>query len=200
MKNLLIVAILLFTAINITAQDQRLAKVKKLKGIELYILSEPLRTYEVVADKHQRKGIYQKDANGKMPISSKVEMFVKKTLKDAKKNKYDFDAILYTNGKRAFAIRFTDQPTKETKGIGKVRLMNGMPVFIMAEPITDYSIITEKRQRGNFAAHMSMGIHKRPIEKDVDRFTDRLKSKLKDGEVDALYYSYGKVSNGIKFE
>lgn len=51
--------------------------------------------------------------------------------------------------------------------------------FIRHEPMVDYSIIKEKRQRNNFGAHMSMSIHKRPIEKNVDRFTDRLQSEQK---------------------
>lgn len=199
MKSLLLA--LLFITTSLTAQDQRLARVKKMQGKELYILAEPLRAYEIVSDKHQRSGkFFSKGGASKMAISTKLEVLIKKMLKESIKEGYEFDALLYEDGKRAFAIKFTEAATEENERIAKVRNHNGMPVFIMNDPITDYTIIKEKRQRRNFSAMATAGWKKRSIEKDIDRLTDRLKSDKEKGNLDALHYTYGQTSTGIKFE
>ena len=132
-----------------------LAKAKKMQGKEVYILLDPIRAYEIVGERKSQKALkmFQKDGVGKQTISSKLEIIIKKFIKTNAKDNIDFDAILYQDGKHAYSIKFTDEATENTKGIGKTNLINGMPVFVLCEPVSSYSIVSDKRTKKNFKSY-----------------------------------------------
>jgi hypothetical protein len=77
-----------------------LGKVQKVNGIEVYIMCEPLRPYDIVED----VSVYDAGVS-----QNYVDDWVNKYVKKAKKLIEDgkpVDAIVYTNGKKASAVKF----------------------------------------------------------------------------------------------
>lgn len=104
-KGLLTIIVLALVAMSFTLtmtdeEKKGLGKVQKIEGIEIYVMSEPLREYEIVED----VSVY--DAG----ISQQyVDDWMMKYVKKAKKLIEDgktVDAIVYTNGKKASAVKF----------------------------------------------------------------------------------------------
>jgi len=104
MKKTLFLFMTLFISV-INAQE--IAKVSKVNGVEVYILAEPIREYEVVmGGKNSIK--WSSFATGGLVndgISSKISQFVKALQEKAQKENVTFDAVIYTNGKSVNAIK-----------------------------------------------------------------------------------------------
>jgi len=193
-------AFLFFTlGLATMANAQEMAKVSKVNGVEVYILAEPTRSYEVVM-------------GGKNPIpwsaiafgsgltgeaiSTKMTRFIKSLQGKAEKEDTAFDAVVYTNGKSVSAIRFTDEATEENDRLAEVQKIEGIPVFIMNEPLKKYVVENEKKSGINWTRG---ALNSPSIEEDVEKYARKLKKSFKKGEVDALIYSRGKKCSGIKF-
>lgn len=208
---LIYAAIAAIFTIAAQAQENKkdLARVKKMNGTEVYVMSEPLREYEVVFD---LGGILDVKSNIKAKslltgglvtehISEKLNQLVNRANEKAAKNVQKIDAVIYTNAKTAVAIRFTDEPSQDTKAIARVNKINGTRVFAIAEPMLDYDVINEKKGKAQKGTSIvTAGVVNSSAEEDLIKLADKLTSdaRKKGHRLDGIIYSSGKSAIGIK--
>lgn len=179
-----ILSILLMFGMLSTAQAQKnsereLARVRKVNGIEAYILCEPLRPYEVVVDAGTgikaesllTGGIINKT------ISGRVEQFVHNVMKQNPK----IDAVIYSTGKHIAGVIFTDKGTTSTKGVGRVSKVMGFPVYVMNEPLENYQVISSKSGGIKWKSLFTAGVINNSIEEDVEVMVKKVESRAADG-------------------
>jgi len=96
-------------------QDEKeccLSRVKKRQGIEVYIMSEPLRSYEITGE------VLAEDASSilnalageekQKDITEQVDILISNAMRKKRKGKFDFDAIITDNGQKGICIKFTE--------------------------------------------------------------------------------------------
>ena len=196
-----IVLLLMVLSFSTYAQ-KNLAKVYKINGIDVYILNEPLRSYEVVYDKGTglNFGSYLTGGLFNKSVSGKVTKFVKGVLKKAKKENKQIDAIIYSGGKNVVAVKYTDEPTKDTDGIARVQRVNGIPMYAMCEPLKDFRTVATKGGGIKWKSAVTGGVLNNSIEEDLAKFAKKFKKYYNKGKIDALLYTGGKSCDGIKFK
>jgi len=175
-------------------KSDNLAKVRKINGVEAYILCEPLREYEVVVDAGTgikaesllTGGIVNKS------ISGRVEQFIRKVTKENAK----VDAVIYSAGKRIVGVIWTDKGSKSTNSIGKVSKVMGYPVYVMNEPLKDYEMLNSKGGGVKWKSLLTAGIVNNSIEEDVEVMVKKLQSRA----ADAMLFEGGKEAMAIKFK
>ncbi|GAB3901986.1 hypothetical protein GCM10028803_27690 [Larkinella knui] len=88
--------------------DKGLAKVRKIDGLAVYVMNEPVADYQTVVD--ASGGIKAKSyfTGGIVnnSIEEDVEQFVRRVKKEADEAKKPIDAIVYSSGKRAIGVKF----------------------------------------------------------------------------------------------
>ncbi len=196
-KSIFILALLL----SISVFGQIKSKVQKVNGIEVYLLAEPVREYEVV--KSKGKGIQWGSAvTGGLineSISTKVTKYIKRLIKEYKKEDISFDAVIYTNGKQMTAIRFTEEKTEENDRIATVQKINGIPFFVMSEPVLEYDFVKTIGGGIKWKSAITAGLVNNSIEQDLMKFAKKMKRKFKKKEISAIIYERGKKASAIKF-
>ena len=177
------------------SQGDYLARVKKVNGLEVYIMSEPLTEYETVVDVGTglkaesllTAGLINKS------ISGRVEQFVNRV----KKENANVDAVVYSSGKRIIGIKFTSTATANDKGIARVTKMKGMPVFVMCEPVNKYDVLQSKGGGIRWKSYLSAGVINNSIEEDVEKIVSRLVAVR---GVDGFYFDGTKEGQAISFK
>jgi hypothetical protein len=120
MKNLAVIVFLVFPIFISYGQseDKGKAIVKRRQGIEVYILSEPVRPYEVTGtissdDASSILGALsdEKDCRN---VVEQIDVLINNALRKQKKGKFAFDAIITENGTKGTCIKFTDTPEKDS--------------------------------------------------------------------------------------
>lgn len=199
-KITLLIAFLFITTTY--AQEKDLARVQKVNGIEVYILSEPLRDYEVAfgeGNKVQWTSFFTAGLINES-ISTKVSKFVKGVLDEAEKEGVQVDAVVYTDGKTVTAIKFTGEKTPENDGIARVQKMSGVPVFIMSQPLLDYEVEKDKGPGIKWKSMITAGLINNSIEQDISKYVNRFERQIKKDRIDAIVYSRGKEALGVKLQ
>lgn len=198
MKKLLIVLVL-FVGINTFSQEK--SKVQKVDEIEVYILAEPVREYESV--KSSGKGIqWGSFASGGLineSIATRVNKYIKQLAKEYKDENIEFDAIIYTDGKHMTAVKFTDEKTDENDRIAIVQKIEGIPFFVMSEPLNEYELVETIGGGIKLRSAASMGLVNNSIEQDLKKFTKKMTKKYKKNEISAIIYVQEKEAKAIKF-
>lgn len=191
----------LIVIIGINCFAQQRSKVQKVNGIEVYILAEPIREYETL--KSSGKGIqWSSFITGGLineSIATKVTKYIKKLTKQYEDENIRFDAIIYTNGKQMTAIRFTDQKTKENERIATVQKIEGIPFFVMSEPINKYDFVKTIGGGIKWKSAVTGGLINNSIEQDLMKFAKKMNKKFKKKQISAIVYDRGKKANAIKF-
>ncbi|MEM6802232.1 MAG: hypothetical protein AAF696_12560 [Bacteroidota bacterium] len=198
-KTILNFLILCFVIGHAYAQEEGLAQVYKINGKEAYILSEPLRTYEVVLDVGTglkgssllTQGLVNEG------VSDKSAQFVRRIQKAADKENIEYDAVIYSSGKRAVAIKFTEE-AGEKRALAKVKKMDGVEIYIQAEPLKEYEILETKKGGFKAKSYLSGGLVNNSIEQDVSQFVRKFVRRNK--ETQAIIYSAGKSAMSVKFK
>jgi hypothetical protein len=192
---------LFLITINTFSQNKNLAEVYVVNGVEAYILNEPVRPYEIVYGKGQSINWSSYLTGGLInnSISTKIGKFVKGIVKKAAKEGKLVDAIIYTSGKNVTAIKFTDEPTKETKKIAKVHRLNGIPTYVMCEPLREFRVAKSKGGGIKWKSAFTGGLLNNSIEQDLMKFAKKYKKMYSKHQIDALYYTSGKSCDGITF-
>ncbi len=206
MYRILISIIILSLSVSVNAQtdDKSLVRVQKVNGIEVYILNEPLRAYEVLeAEKSGLKA--ESILTGGLineGMSGKVNQFVRRSVKSAEKGGYTFDAVLYTGGKDAVAIRFTEEATAENKGLARAKRIGGLYAFVLCEPLADYNVLLTKKGGIKLGSAVTGGLVNKSIEGDFDQLMRRIvkQANKKKQEINGILYTGGKAASGIKFK
>jgi hypothetical protein len=200
MKKITFLLIALFYA-GISFSQSDLAKVAKVNGIEVYILNEPLRKYEVAFNK--KKGVqWSSFLTGgfiNASISTKITRYIDRLQKESKETGEKFDAIVYTNGKNVTAIRFTDSSDSDKSGLATVQKSEGIPVFAMCEPVLAYEDVKKKGGGIKWKSMVTGGLWNNSIEQDLIKFAKRFKRHYKKKKIDAIIYRRQKKAYGIKF-
>lgn len=197
MKNLIVVATLL---LSVVALAQQKSKVHTVNGVEVYLLAEPLRSYEIVnTGKNGVKwGSFITGGLINHSISTKVSKFIKKLNNDMLEKGIKYDAILYTSGKEMTAIKFTDEPTTETKGIATVHKIDGIPFFVMSDPIEQYKYVDKIGKGIKWKSLVTAGLWNNSIEEDLLKFAKKMERKFRKGKINAIIYSNGKKAIAVK--
>lgn len=198
---ILIVFTFLFTS-NSFAQKKYFAEVYIVNGVEAYILNEPVRPYEIVYGKGQGINWSSAITGGLInsSISTKVGKFIKSVVKKAEKDGKTIDAIIYTSGKNVTAVKFTDEPTEETKQKAKIHRLNGIPTYVMCEPYKEFRVTKSKKGGLKWKSAITGGLINNSIEQDLMKFAKKYKKMYSKQQIDALYYTSGKSCDGIVFE
>lgn len=195
MRKLFAACLLLCTVLTSFAQDDKsLARVRKVNGVEAYILCEPLRPYEVVVDAGTGLKAESLLTGGLInkSISGKVEQFVRNIMKRNGK----IDAVIYSTGKRMVGIVFKDNADKSTSGLGRVSKVMGYPVFVMSEPVTDYNVASNRNGGIKWKSLVTGGLVNNSIEEDVEA----LVKKMQNRSADAMLFDGSKDGMTIMFK
>ena len=127
MKKIILLTLIVCGSISLYSQENKgLAQVKKMSGIELYILSEPLRDYEVVGNVSSTnlvevldavnvglKAVDQTDRATDVKcynMNERIKIIVQNALKkkNHKRKPIDFDAIIIDDDEQGILIKFID--------------------------------------------------------------------------------------------
>ena len=194
MKKVLLTVAVFFVCLFSFAQND-LARVKKVNGVEVYIMCEPLREYETVVDVGTGLKAESLITGGLVnkSISGRVEQYINR----AKKENAAIDAIVYTSGKRVVGVKFKGTATEQNKGIGRASKMKGSPVFVMCEPLTAYQVLQSKGGGIKWKSAFTGGLVNNSIEEDVEKIVNKL-----DGVkgVEAFYFDGTKEGEAIGFK
>jgi len=194
MKKIITCCLLACTVFIAGAQkDTDIAKVKKVNGIEAYILCEPIRPYEVLVDAGTGVKAESLLTGGLInkSISGKVEQFVRKIQKENAK----IDAIIYSTGKRIVGVRFIDSSGGQNDGLAKVSKIMGYKVFVMNEPLVDYEVLNNKGGGIKWKSLVTAGLVNNSIEEDVQAMVKKLQNRA----ADAMMFEGGKEGMTIMF-
>lgn len=204
MKTTILVFFLL-TAWTISfSQDQKgQARVNRIDGVDVYFMNEPLNDYEVVFDVSTGAKATSLLTGGLVNegVSEKAAQFVKRAIKEAKEDKHEFDAIIYSSGKKVIAVKYKD-PKPEFKLMARVQKIEGVEIYILSEPATEYEVLNSKKGGFKMKSALTGGLVNNSIEEDVAQFVKKLvKDAADDNEkIDGILYGAGKSAAGIKFK
>ena len=177
------------------------ARVEKIQGIETYVMCEPLRPYETVFEIASGAKAASLLTGGVVNegVSNKVAQFVRRASKDAQKDHKEFDAVVISGSKTAIAIKFKGG---SNSGLAKVRKINGLPVYVMNEPVKDYETVVDASGGVKAKSYFTGGIVNNSIEEDIEQFVRRVKKEAEEVNkpIDAIVYSSGKRAIGVKFK
>ncbi len=198
-SKLLLLSLLCFVTFNSAAQYK--SKVNKVNGVEVYILAEPVREYEVVNNtgKGIQWGSFITSGLINESISTKISKYLRKLLKSFKKENIEFDAIIYSSGKNMTAIKFTEEKTPENDRIAEVTKLDNIPFFVLSEPIKKYNIVKNIGGGIKWKSYLTSGLMNNSIEQDLMKFSRKSRRKFRKGKIDAIVYSNGKRATSIKF-
>lgn len=196
MRRWILCCLLISSMLQVAAQnatDKSLARVKKVNGVEAYILCEPLRPYEVVVDAGTGFKAESLLTGGLInkSIAGRVEQFVRNIMKQNAR----VDAVIYSAGKRIVGVVFTDS-NKKDEGIARVSRIMGYHVFVMNEPLIDYSVLNNRSGGIKWKSLITAGVVNNSIEEDVQEMVKRLQNRA----ADAMLFEGGKEGLTIMFK
>ena len=192
----LLIALVALISLSFKNDDQEgLARVNKVQGIEVYVLSEPVRDYEVISDVGTGISTTSAVTGGLVneTIADKISKFVRRAMKENSR----IDAVVYSSGKRIVGIRFNDAPKTDTKGIARVKKINGMDAYVLAEPLMDYEVLTSKSGGIKWKSAITGGLINNSIEEDLERMAKKVSGN--GTSVDGIIYSSGKTASGFRY-
>ncbi len=189
MKSLVVGSFLTLGVLMAFGQSSQ-AEVQQLGGKEIYLLSEPLADYEIVASVKTgpkltsllTRGVYNEHVN------DKATQFVNRAIRKLDRKSIEFDALVYNDGKSINAVKFNE----ESLGIANVQKINGITVFVMATPVQDYEIIERVKNGVNIVPFLTYGWINNSIQKDVSKY---IKKANKADEVNAIVYQSGRKAS-----
>ena len=186
--------------LGINCFSQQKSKVQKVNGIEVYLLAEPVREYKVL--KTSGKGIQWGSllTYGLVneSISDKVTNYIKKLAKHYKDRNIEFDAVMYSHGKQMTAIKFSELKTEENDRIATVHEIEGIPVYVMSTPISDYKYIKTIKGGIKWKSALTAGLLNNSIEEDLLKFKNKMNVDSKKKQMSAIIYERGKSVDEIK--
>lgn len=202
-KTLLLIVAIAAVALSFTnIQDDKkgIARVNRINGKEVYFMNEPETPYDVVFDVGTSAKFASLLTAGLVNegVSDKASQFVKRAMKEAEDEKHEFDAIVYSSGKRVVAIKFKE----ESNQLGRVQKIEGVEVYILSEPLLTYEVANSKRSGLKLKSLLTAGLVNNSVEQDVAEFVRKLiKDADKDDEkIDAVLYGAGKSAVGVQFK
>lgn len=200
MKTLFSFVLTISICSNAYAQKpQNLARVQRLDGVEVYILCEPLRAYEMVTSVNTALKAEAILTGGLIneSITDKVLQFIRR----ARKQVGNFDAVLYSGGKSLITIKFTEEAKPTIRGIGKVKKIENVDVFVLSEPETNYeTIISSGISASNlkWKSLITAGVVNNSIEEDLIGMIKDIRGR--GANFDGIIYTGGKSAMSFKYK
>jgi hypothetical protein len=178
------------------------SRVYTVNGVDAYIMSEPVREYEIVLGKDKPLNILSVLTGGLVNnnIKTKVSALVNALMKKAEEDGVQIDAVIYTSGKAITGIKYTDQKTDENDRKAEVQKMSGIPLYIMADPYEDYKVVSDEGGGIKWKSLVTAGLINNSIEEDISKYVGKFEKKYRNGKIDAILYNGGKEAMGIKFQ
>lgn len=114
MKKLFLLSLMLFCTAYGFSQDTTISK-KGLchtlirKGVEIYILSEPIRDYTVtgeVTDQDIAGILHSLSGDNTKTLTQAIDVLIENAHRKANKKKFEFDAIITEDGSTGTCIKF----------------------------------------------------------------------------------------------
>jgi hypothetical protein len=97
------------------------------------------------------------------------------------------------------AIKFTDEKTDENDRIAIVQKIEGVPFFVMSEPIYEYEFVETVGGGIKWKSALTGGLINNSIEQDLMKFANKMNKKFRKKKISAIIYERGKKANAIKF-
>ncbi|WP_196891576.1 hypothetical protein [Aureivirga marina] len=204
MKKILLTLVLMLNICFAFAQSH-IGKAKVVNGLEVYVFMEPLRSYETVLTSDITSNI-----NAKSLISSglsnekpdeKMSQYINNIKRQASKQGAEIDAVIYSEGKSAIGIKFTEDKTDENYRLGELQKVDNLAVYFFSEPIKEYEELkTIKAGSGSMASLGTAGIVNSSIKEDIIDFVRKAKRKTRKNKADFIIYSGGKRAVACKFK
>ncbi|NQZ76287.1 MAG: hypothetical protein HRT61_09270 [Ekhidna sp.] len=174
---------------------QAQAEVQQLGGKEIYLMSEPVASYEIVSSVRTgpkfssllTRGIYNEHVN------DKATQYVNKSIRRLQKKGIEFDALVYRTGKKIEAVKFTEKSDR----LANVQEVNGMHVFVMASPLQAFEVTDQVANGVNLLPFFTYGWFNNSIERDVAKYS---KKAAKTENVNAVLYQSGRRASLIKLD
>ncbi|GAB3338488.1 hypothetical protein GCM10027299_50630 [Larkinella ripae] len=90
--------------------DKALARVRKIDGLAVYVMNEPVKDYETVVDASGgvKAKSYFTGGIVNNSVEEDIEQFVRRVKKEAQEAKKPIDAVVYSSGKRAIGVKFKE--------------------------------------------------------------------------------------------
>jgi len=204
MKTLITTFILIFSFHLSFSQTQKgLARVNRIDGVDVFFMNEPLNDYEVVFDISTGLKATSLLTGGLVNegVSEKAAQFVRRAIKEAKENKYEFDAIIYSSGKKVIAVKYKN-PKTENHLVARVQKIEGIEIYILCEPAMEYEVFNSKKGGIKLKSALTGGLVNNSIEEDVAEFVSKLvKDAAEDNQkIEGILYGAGKSAAGIFFK
>lgn len=185
-------------------ETKSMARVSKMQGVEVYAMCEPVREYSVLFTMNTgvKAGSVLTGGLVNEGVSDKLTQFVKRVMKEAAKNSQQVDAIVYTSGKDASAVKFKTESTAQNKGLAKVSKLNGFEVYVMSEPLRDYETVVDVSTGGKAKSYITGGLVNNSIEEDMAQYVKRAEKQAQEESktIEAVVYTGGKRAIGVKFK
>lgn len=91
---------------------------------------------------------------------------------------------------------------QSSDNLAKVNRINGVPVYVMCQPVTDYTVVFMKNTGAKLGALASEGTVNEGISAKVGQFVTRISREARktNQEFDAILYLEGKKAAAIKFK
>ncbi|GAA4450358.1 hypothetical protein GCM10023189_10860 [Nibrella saemangeumensis] len=193
------------TLCSVFAQDNSgVARVEKIQGVETYVMSEPLREYDVAFKVETGLKMASLATGGVVNegVSDKAEQFIRHAVKQGKKDNKEFDAVLISGSKTAVAIKFKTQATEQNKGLARVKKVDGYELYVLSEPVREYDRVVDATGGLKAKSYFTSGLVNNSIEEDMAQFVKRVKKEAAEDKKDfeAVIYSGGKSAIGVKFK
>lgn len=181
---------------QVWAQDKKLARVQRLDGVEVYILSEPIRDYEIVAS--VQTGIKAESILTGGLFNESITDKVLQYIRRARKQGSIFDAVLYSGGKSIITIKFLTPSNSNNRNVARVRDIDGVDVYILAEPLIDIETMASSGGDLKWKSYLSAGLVNNSIEEDISGF---IKKQRGNGvNFDGIIYNGGKSAVSFKYK
>jgi hypothetical protein len=88
-------------------------------------------------------------------------------------------------------------PQKDKKGLCKVQKVNGIEVYILCEPVTDYEVISNAKGGTKFTSLLTGGIVNESISERVAQFVKKAQQSYP--KLDGVIYTAGKEVGAFKW-
>lgn len=195
MKSALLLLIAFHFSMVAQPTEKDLARVKKVNGLEVYVMNEPLQAYDVVVDVTTGLKAESVLTGGLVnkSISGRISQFVNRV----KKENPNVDAVIYASGKRIIGVKFKGEILESNKGLARVNKMQGMPVFVMCEPVNTYIMLKSKGGGIKWKSAVTAGLINNSIEDDVEKIVKKLDNVK---NIEAFYFDGTKEGDAIAFK
>ncbi len=177
-------------------EKRAMARVQKMEGIEIYIMSEPLRDYDIVEEYAFPRIKKRGRTNQEIAEEHKnaLNVAAQKAAQKTSTHLQTVDAIIYTGGDHATMIRFKDRALS-SKGLARVYKISGREMYVMCDPMLEYEIAFDMTHAVDYDENIAVSENLGNLMKEAI-----IRSKESFVPFDALIYTGGNNAVAVRFK